>query len=43
MPDWDYITLARDLKIEDIFVKTMVRCPYPIPVTHNNCEVTTRE
>ncbi len=42
MFDWDCV--ARDLKIEDVIVKTMVRHPYSIPVTCNiHCEVTTRE
>jgi hypothetical protein len=40
--DWDCVALAHDLKIEDVFVKTMVRRPYSIPVTLNiHCEVTT--
>ena len=35
MPDWDCVALARDLKIEDVFVKTMVRrpCRFPSHVT----------
>ena len=44
MSDWDYIALAHDLNIEDVFVKTMVRRSYSIPVTRNiHCEVTTCE
>jgi hypothetical protein len=44
MSDWDCVVLTRDLKNEDVFVKTMVRHPYPIPVSCNiYLEVTTRE
>ena len=44
MSDLDFVALARDLKIEDVFIKTMVRRPYAIPVMRNmHCEVTTRE